>query len=647
MTSLNYLTNQSYKNTYELESKPYNSGYIPYNTQQNISARSIYGRLSKSPPIILCQTSDLRNSRTHTHRYLFYPSISQLSPYSDNNNLSLYNITNQSNRRINGNLDLEKEINKLKEQNRLIKEEFQRSNEEITGRSGFYSDRNNGRPGSVNFIRNNELMRDLLTEKDKKIRVPLGHYNNRDGEYVSIANKQKHLFNTDNSNKYQNNNEKSNYYLSFGGRKNNGTPGNSTLGNLTKDNIGNRNNMNGISSYNDRNDIYSKNNKNLNRNLSYNDRNDIYSKDNNNLNRNLSYNDRNYIDYKSRGFDESNNFNNTARYNNNFSKTNNNNENNANNIANFGVNLNSWDAVNRSNDNNFNSNNNINDNNMNSGYRDNNFYSNQTLPNNIGNNLILKSNTSPLMNEIKNITKTDNNLNYFNNTGTLRNQNQEEENNPNLTQNTDTNFENKLKKFFEEEGALKTLKFILVDKNNNNLMSEEQKTFVGEQVQEANIEGDHTIVKTKDGRNIKLNPLRNIEGDIITDTKGNPILGQGSIYFIDKNGNPIVLFDKSSFDERDKFIPSLIKRVEINPSNSLSKTTFVTTGNNQFEGNNEEDYKNTQRLGYTTMGIGMGGYGEYRRKNLSKSKMKNFFPKGDGDAKLPIPPKRKRIKKKK
>ena len=114
MTSLNYLTNQSYKNTYELESKPYNSGYIPYNTQQNISARSIHDRLSKSPPIILCQTSDLRNSRTHTHRYLFYPSISQLSPYSDNNNLSLYNITNQSNRRINGNLDLEKEINKLK-----------------------------------------------------------------------------------------------------------------------------------------------------------------------------------------------------------------------------------------------------------------------------------------------------------------------------------------------------------------------------------------------------------------------------------------------------------------------------------------------------------------------------------------------------
>ena len=80
-------------------------------------------------------------------------------------------------------------------------------------------------------------MRDLLTEKDKKIRVPLGHYNNRDGEYASIANKQKHLFNTDNSNKYRNNNEKSNYYLSFGGRKNNGIFGNSTLGNLTKDNI--------------------------------------------------------------------------------------------------------------------------------------------------------------------------------------------------------------------------------------------------------------------------------------------------------------------------------------------------------------------------------------------------------------------------
>ena len=186
---------------------------------------------------------------------------------------------------------------------------------------------------------------------------------------------------------------------------------------------------------------------------------------------------------------------------------------------------------------------------------------------------------------------------------------------------------------------------VLVDQNNQNLISKNQKPFVGEQVQEVNVEGDQTIIKTIDGRNIKLDLLRNIEDDVITDIRGNPLLGKGNIYYIDKNGNPIVLFDKKSLDEREKFIPALIKVVENNPSNSLSKTSFITTGNNQFGGNNEEDLKSTQGFGYTTI-IGTGGISQFRRKNFSKSKMRSTFPKGDGDAKSPIPSKRKKIKKK-
>ncbi len=79
MNSLDLLVNSSGRNTYEVESKNKNSGFIPYNSEQDMSNMTNQERISQSPPIILCETSDSRNPRSHTHRYLFYPSISRLS----------------------------------------------------------------------------------------------------------------------------------------------------------------------------------------------------------------------------------------------------------------------------------------------------------------------------------------------------------------------------------------------------------------------------------------------------------------------------------------------------------------------------------------------------------------------------------------
>ena len=74
----------------------------------------------------------------------------------------------------------------------------------------------------------------------------------------------------------------------------------------------------------------------------------------------------------------------------------------------------------------------------------------------------------------------------------------------------------------------------------------------------------------------------------------------------------------------------MIKSTNLNPNDI-----------NHIKGNNYDD---SQKLEYTTM-IGGGGTSEYKRKNLVK-RLKRY-PKGDGNSKPPIIPKRKaKIRKK-
>ena len=206
---MNSITN---KNTYQLESRPYGSDNL-FNLKKDLSSSPIQERSSQSP-IILCEIGNNRNPRSHTHRYLFYPSASRLSPYSDNNNISNFNISSQSYRGLNNNLNLEQELNRLRDENRLIKEEYQKRYNEYFDGNNNYSNRPSSRSGNNNyqkgypknepFRRNktdNDLMTNLMNEEERKIRGPLGYYNYKENEeYNRIGNSQKNLYNNNNNN---------------------------------------------------------------------------------------------------------------------------------------------------------------------------------------------------------------------------------------------------------------------------------------------------------------------------------------------------------------------------------------------------------------------------------------------------------------
>ena len=83
-----------YRMTYEYESSPLNYHYPPLNSSSKESlVKESQEKAFNNPPIILCETDASRNFRTHRHRYLFYPSVSCLSPFNDSNN---YNIIKDS-----------------------------------------------------------------------------------------------------------------------------------------------------------------------------------------------------------------------------------------------------------------------------------------------------------------------------------------------------------------------------------------------------------------------------------------------------------------------------------------------------------------------------------------------------------------------
>lgn len=104
---------------------------------------------------------------------------------------------NQSNSRgLSNNFDLEKEVNKLRDENRLIKEEYQRRMNDNNMNS---NNREKVPEGNINYIKNKGEYLNLIkndnnrrnNEEEKMERGPSGNYNNKDQEYDRFVNNQK------------------------------------------------------------------------------------------------------------------------------------------------------------------------------------------------------------------------------------------------------------------------------------------------------------------------------------------------------------------------------------------------------------------------------------------------------------------------
>ena len=294
------------------------------------------------------------------------------------------------------------------------------------------------------------------------------------------------------------------------------------------------------------------------------------------------------------------------------------------------------------------------------------------IPNNLGTDFSLNNATDPIIHSKINFGRTDNNFNLDNedddnyyssnnksnpnnnkinsnikdnnnnneNTNTnnniLRNQFQSTGNNDKDQNNRENNNNNEIEANGEDE-------LILVDKNNQKIISEGNKPFKGEQVLEVKSEGDQTIVKKKDGKIEKLEILKNIEGEIIGDEFGNPLLGKDNIYYIDKNGSPIVFLRKI---EDDKVVPVLIKKIPYDPFSVTTNTIYgFNSANdlpnvNKIFGSNITGVSNFQNYGYQTVGIG-AGYNGTKKRTVYKNKTRILY-RGDGDAKAPIRKKRRK-----
>ena len=304
MNSYNLLLNPSSNNTYEFETNYNKSGYIPYN-EKSLHNR-IHKQISQSPPIILCETGDSRNCNTHRHRYLFYPSIHRLSPYTEGNNILIENMNDQENRRSGNHFELEKEVNDLRNENNKIKENSLNRNEEKGGNTVF--DREYKRSSSYNYNKTkgkyqdllnkgNALMdsiSDLVKSEEEKENGPLGYDNNG-----RILDRQKYISNLKNNDINPNENYKDNFsdINTKQGQFQSGTLGNrnftgiynkgSNYGNINNDE-NNRNYFNSdIGNYNKAS--YNDNKYPINKNV-----NNYNNRENNNQ---MKYNNSDYNNY--------------------------------------------------------------------------------------------------------------------------------------------------------------------------------------------------------------------------------------------------------------------------------------------------------------------------------------------------------------
>lgn len=270
---------QSARNTYELESFSYNKINSP--------------KSSNLSPIILYKAGNSQSNNPHSHRYLFYPSMSRLSPYS--NDISDFNIVKNINSRNN---NYTQEINLT---NRIYDEEKNNSpqyNNRLEGGESntYFNKRIHNRGRSMGEIRDEEkykemfdkslqLMKtisDLMPEEDAKIKGDSSYYYNRDRDYDNIIEKQKNFlkkyFKTNNEGFIGNESYKNDNYF------NSPNEINKTYGQFQNKNILDGNNNLEIGD-NSREDLTNKSNNNFNKyNNEYsgiNSRSTNFNKDNN------------------------------------------------------------------------------------------------------------------------------------------------------------------------------------------------------------------------------------------------------------------------------------------------------------------------------------------------------------------------------
>ena len=323
--SQNQLT---FRNTYELDSQSYNQGYIPFNDSLNSFNHLKSEKLRNLSPIILCETGNSRNSNNNSHRYLFYPSSSRLSPFSDNR-INIFNIKNQNSRRY----ILDKEFkNNLNNENGLLNKDYQipqydndmngKSEKNIFERKIDNYNHGNNQEKYQNML--NKRLEDikkissLMPEEDAKIIGDSSYYYNRNKDYDKIIDKQKNFLR--------------NYFKS----KNLG-------GSLERDFYKDNN-----ASRNEEKREYNQPQKNIHKNL--NDENNIENNNIRDFSSNNFYNNNNNVNYDNSRIstpnmvlnDKENNIDNSYRKNQdkNFNFTNNNNEINDDNLDNNEINPN-------------------------------------------------------------------------------------------------------------------------------------------------------------------------------------------------------------------------------------------------------------------------------------------------------------------
>ena len=336
----------SSRNTYELESKLYNQEYIPYNSSRNVPNKVYTQRLSNSPPIILYKTENSKTSN-NTHKYLFYPSISRLSPFTDG--VTNYNIIENSNPRdnnYNNNSNKQFVINEMQFLNGDQNNENSEFNNQLglpgannnDGRKNSHrsislgnnrNNRNNGYNGNNGNNRDNgkyqlmldkslEVLKTLtenMPEADAKIIGNSSYYIDKDKDYDAIVDKLKKYISFNfkkNSNEVNNDSKDGNNFNNTIGL--NRSDWDKKMSNLS-DNNNNRNpndNYNNINNNNNLNDNYN--------NINNNNPNDNYNNINNNRNPNDNYNNIN----NNNPNDNYNNINNNRSPNDNYNNINNN-----------------------------------------------------------------------------------------------------------------------------------------------------------------------------------------------------------------------------------------------------------------------------------------------------------------------------------
>ena len=600
-----------YRKTYEYEANPLSHEFPPYNSIKDPSYKTSQEKFSNSPPIILCEFGGSRNNKTHKHKYLFYPSASRLSPFTDNNNnyLNNYNIIKST----------------LRDENNLSGEIGNKKNLINNNETSLNQNEKSPEKYQAMYDKSFELVKrisELVPEENIKLKGNSDYYLAKDKDYMNIIDNEIDSL----TNHFKNNNY--------------------NLGYKTDVNI-NKNSNSNLNPPNDENqmtyDQYKNNllqrikntNKEINLkefNYNYKENNIEENKDFKNNMENEFNNNRNYInDY----INEKNNQNDQKKENieinepeiqyKNILRNKNLKENNNINVNNRYNNKEEEKYINKNDENNHNMINNENDQLMNNNIENElNQNDNQKKEEPLINTNDKKISQSTKYNTLGMIQGTNDNFNI----NPSQNQYQPLDNNIN-TNNNPKYESNNLNKEYEDPNTNTFPPYQLVDeKNNKMILSPEGKPFKGELVENQYQKGNQIFIKTKSGSDIKLSILRSKEGEPLT-YKGYPLMGNDQKFFYDKNGN-IIVYPDNEFIKGDKAVEVGIQ----NPNDKNNLVEFCINKNNfdLFGTDNREEFR----------GSGNGGFKKSKKKNKWY-----MFPKGDGGAKAPIIRKKKKRRSKK